>query len=58
MIKYLNNINKNLNENKTINIEELNYELLYNLIKIINDECEKLKIIKENKLKIQEKLNK
>ena len=37
MIKYLNNINKNLNENKTINIEELNYELLYNLIKIIND---------------------
>ncbi len=57
MIKYLNNINKNLNENKTINIEELNYELLYNLIKIINDECEKLKIIKENKLKIQEKLN-
>ena len=55
MKKYLNNINKNLNENKTINIEELNYELLYNLIKIINDECEKLKIIKENKLKIQEK---
>ena len=37
MKKYLNNINKNLNEKKTINIEELNYELLYNLIKIIND---------------------
>ena len=50
MKKYLNNINKNLNENTTINIEELNSELLYNLIKIINDECEKLKIIKENKL--------
>ena len=50
MIKYLNYINKNLNENNTINIDEVNYELLYNLIKIINDECEKLKIIKESKL--------
>ena len=34
----------------TIKIEEVNYKLLYKLIKDINDECEKLKIIKEEKL--------
>ena len=34
----------------TIKIEEVNYKLLYKLIKDLNDECEKLKIIKEEKL--------
>ena len=34
----------------TIKIEEVNYKLLYKLIKDLNDECEQLKIIKEEKL--------
>lgn len=42
--------NQKENENNAIKIEKVNYELLYNLIKSINDECEKLKIIKKEKL--------
>ena len=45
-----NSKNKNENENNNIKIEEINYDLLYKLIKNINDECEKLKQIKEEKL--------
>ena len=45
-----NSKNKKENENNNIKIEEINYDLLYKLIKNINDECEKLKQIKEEKL--------
>ena len=45
-----NSKNKKENENNNIKIEEINYDLLYKLIKNINDECEKLKQTKEEKL--------
>jgi hypothetical protein len=51
----LSKINKLTDKEKNINlikIDDINYELLYNLIKTIYEECENLKKIKEKKQNI------